>query len=585
MTAMTAARRKVTPKVRRDAAVSAIAKSLVADLMAAQITARRTLLAEFSPKELSMVLAATDAEHGTPYALYRDDPVGFVEDVLGETLWSRQRMILDAVARYKRIAVPAGFGLGKTHISARAVAHFVSTRPVGSALAITTATRMRQVQRQMWPHIRKVQARAGLPGECDQIQWSMPDRNGVKTMVAYGFSAPAGDEAAMQGEHSGAVLLVVDEAGGFDQMLGSSTNNLLTGDARMLAIGNPPSDDEDSWFERLCTIGEDPSQPETVTISIPVTSSPAVTGEDAGPCTDHPDSPPHTLASHMPGQQWIDDTIRDFGEDSAYVTAKVHARFPHGGSSRIIPMSWLELAVQRPDPAGTRWRRLCDLKLASEVATHTVGDGEPIALGVDVAAAGGDELVVARSVGDLFTIEHTSSGADNASAVDVSGKVLAQIRRAELLRQALGTIEPVRVKVDSIGVGWGVVTLLQRWGREGLHGAEVIGINVANTTGRKATESAPMVPARQRDEMWIAGRTLVQPAPVTGEPACRLRVDRHTMRQLGTPSYSTNSSTGMTEVESKKSMKSRGEKSPDRAEAVLLCNYEPRLRRRARLIA
>lgn len=583
--AITAAR--VSPQLRRDAAVSTHARQMVADLLEAAPPARRLMMGQFSPRELALVLAATDAEHGTPYGLYQDDPVGFVEDILGETIWSRQREILAALATHKRIAVPAGFGVGKTHLAARGVLWHVCTRPVGSALAITTATRMRQVQRQLWPHIRRAHARAGLPGECDQIQLSMPDKYGVRTTVAYGFTVPENDEAALQGIHAGSILLVVDEAGGISRTVGGGTNNLLTGSHdRMLAIGNPATDDEDSWFERLCQAGEDPVHPETITIAIPATASPAITGENAGVCTDHPDAPEHSLASHMPGQQWVDDTVRDFGEDSPYVIAKVHAKFPRGGSSRMIPMSWLELATERPDPEGCDCRRLCELGLAEERAEHTVRLGDRVDLGVDVAADGGDEMVVARRVGDLYTIEHSSAGATNASAVDVCGKVLFQIRRAEALRAALGNTEPVRVKVDSIGVGWGVVTMLQRWGKEGLHTAEIIGVNVAHSTGRKAgSDDAPMVPSRQRDEMWIAGRALVQPAPGTGEPAGRLRLDRLALRQLSAPTYRTNSSTGLTEVESKKAMRARGEKSPDRAEAVLLSEYNPRIRRRARLIA
>ncbi|MFE1296581.1 hypothetical protein [Streptomyces sp. NPDC058731] len=43
-----------------------------------------------------------------------DTPSGFIEDVLGESIWSRQREIVDATPFKKRIAVPAGLGVGKT---------------------------------------------------------------------------------------------------------------------------------------------------------------------------------------------------------------------------------------------------------------------------------------------------------------------------------------------------------------------------------------------------------------------------------------------------------------------------------------
>ena len=81
-------------------------------------------------------------------------------------------------------------------------------------------------------------------------------------------------------------------------------------------------------------------------------------------------------------------------------------------------------------------------------------------------------MSIARSVGDLLTHEHASSGAANANSVDVAGKVLEHIRRAEALRKALGTEARVRVKIDAIGVGWGVASTLQAWRDEGLHDAE-----------------------------------------------------------------------------------------------------------------
>jgi len=547
-------------------------QGFLADLMAVAPGIRRELITGVSERELAMLLGVSLAELGTPFGLWRDDCVGFVEDVLGETLWSRQRQVLDALMTHKRVAVPAGFGVGKTHLAARAVLQFVMTRPVGASQAVTTATRMRQVARQMWPHIRRAHARAGLPGECDRVQLKMPDSNGVSTVVAYGFSPPDNDESAMQGIHSGSLLLVVDEAGGIAPLIGQSTRNLLTGDARMLAIGNPPTDDEGGWFERLCQEGDDPERTDTVVIPIPLTDSPAITREDAGLCRDHPESPAHTLASHMPGQDWIDDAVRDFGP-----------KFPRGGSLRIIPTSWVEDAVEIDEPTGKGWLRLDLLGLVDERAEWLVESGAWVRLGVDVAADGGDELVIARAVGDLFTIEHTSAGQTNANAVDVAGKILREILRAQALRVRLGTAAKVRVKVDCIGVGWGVASVLTAWGTEGRHDAEIVPVNVAENTGR-VPDGASMVPFRKRDEMWIAGRELVQPRTAADRPLCRLRVDHRTVGQLSAPTYRTTSS-GQTQIESKKSMKARGITSPDRAEAVLLCAYEQREKRRARIIA
>ncbi|WP_207309574.1 hypothetical protein [Streptomyces kasugaensis] len=44
----------------------------------------------------------------------------------------------------------------------------------------------------------------------------MPDAYGQDVVVAYGFSAPASDEVAMQGIHMPHLPLIVDEAGGIN---------------------------------------------------------------------------------------------------------------------------------------------------------------------------------------------------------------------------------------------------------------------------------------------------------------------------------------------------------------------------------
>jgi hypothetical protein len=190
---------------------------------------------------------------------------------------------------------------------------------------------------------------------------------------------------------------------------------------------------------------------------------------------------------------------------------------------------------------------------------------------VDVAADGGDEMVISRMVGDLITIQHASAGSANTNPMDVAGSILAEIRKAETLARVLGTGAAVRVKVDGIGIGWGVAGLLKAWGDEGKHHAEVVSTVVSEKTDREP-DAATLRPRRKRDEMWLATRHVLQPR---GEiPTVRLRVDKRTLAQLRAPGMSTDSG-GYTVVESKKSLKDRGLTSPDRAEALLLAVYEP----------
>lgn len=549
-------------------------------LLRAPVPDRRAVLKTLNTQDLSHVLTEVERETGTLYGLWADTPSGFIEDVLGESIWSKQRDIVDAVPSHKRIAVPAGFGVGKTWIAGRLVAWAGAVNPPGTMVIVTTATRFRQVRNQLWPHIRKTVARAGLPGWCDTTQWKMPDAYGNDVVVAYGFTAPEGDEAAMQGIHgTPKLLVVVDEAGGIARSIGAGTNNLLTGDARMLAIGNPPADDPRSWFEGLCEEGNDPEEPTTVTVPIATFDSPAITNERVPFCNDCPPGvPPHSLAIHLPDMDWIDRTIREYGEDHPYVQAKVYAKFPKGGGGKVIPITWIEDAQQNEDPTGPGWARLCDLGLPGETAKHTVKQGSWVRLGVDVAADGGDEFTIYRIVGDAIEHRHHSSGAANDNQVKVAKKILEEVHAAERLAQALGTTAKVHVKIDKNGLGHGAVGMLEVWGQNGKHNSEIIGVMVSESPDRD-DPGAPMRPFRKRDEMWLASRALFQPDPSTGSGRLRLRVDRQAAIQLTTPNLGNNAG-GYSVVESKKQMKARGMKSPDRAEGILLAVYEPHVRRR-----
>lgn len=456
-----------------------------------------------------------------------------------------------------------------THLAARAALWRSLVFPPGTSLTITTATRFRQVQRQLWPHIRMAVAKAGLPMIADMTQLKAYNRDGVEVVVAYGFTAPPNDEAAMHGIHAPRLFIVVDEAGGISRTIGAAMRGLLTGDdTRLLAIGNPPTDDDNSWFEQFC------DDEDVYVVPISAYDAPLQTEEKTPRCRAcPPEVPAHRLAKHLVDGKWIEDTISDYGEDAPYVVSKVHAKFPKGGPTRAVPADWIDLAIEKPEPEpGPEWLALNSIS-DEERDEWLVRLGSWVRLGVDVAADGGDEFVIARQIGDLGTVEHTSSGSVNTNAVNVAGKVLEHIKRAERIRRALGTKAQVEVKIDAIGVGWGVASTLAAWASEGVHEAKIVKVVVSEGTYRD-DEDATMRPYRKRDEMWLTGRALLQPRAETGTGQLRLRFDKRTAAQLSAPTYGTNSQ-GRTVIESKKRLRARGIPSPDRAEAWLMSIYQP----------
>lgn len=503
---------------------------------------RARILASLTPPERAKLDQLLATRPGTGWTSWARDPVGFVQDGLGETVWSKQREILESVRDNKRTAVPACHAPGKSFIAARAVAWFGAVHAPGTAQIVTTATSFRQVRTILWPHIRRVVSRHNLPGAKNGL--STVEWKAAGDIVAFGFSAADNDETAVQGIHAPNLLIVVDEAGGIAQILGQAFEALMTGsNTRLLLLGNPATDAEDTWFERCC------NSPRYNVIRIPASATPNFTGEDAGRCQACPQSvPSHPVAEHLVDRAWVDDVTGEFGEGSPFVEARVHARFPENVTTRVIPLGWAEAATEndRPD------------------------EGEQIRYGVDIAADGGDEFVIARADGWAVRVVHRSSGKQNANAVDVAATIM-RVCQAGAVEAAERGLPAPRVKVDAIGLGWGVVSTLERWGEERKHGFDVVPVHV----GQRSRE--PDRFANQRAELWWLGRELVQHLPGpdgTLRQRVRLDVDRPTLAQLAGPMYKSDSA-GRIVIEKKADMKKRGVLSPDRAEAVLLAFFEP----------
>lgn len=503
---------------------------------------------------------------GSPYGLWQDDPTGFVVDVLGETAWSRQGDIYQCVESEPKVVVPSCFSSGKSHAAARLVVWWSMVWPVDSAVTVTTATRMRQVATQIWPHVAMLRDRHNLPGTVGTAQWRIPrnenDRTGA--LVAYGFTPPRGDPEAVQGVHKAHVLLIVDEGGGISVPIGEAWDSSQLGDhTRMVVFGNPPIDEEDGWLERIS------KSRQWTRVPIRAADTPAFTGEDPGRCRVCPDwrQREHNVITHLITRANVRGFIESHGRKSPFVISKVHAKFPRGGAPKMLPATWVDLARVTYDPLSGAPDR--DLDAAR-------GTDPRVDLGVDVAEAGGDKMVIARAEGLLARIVHTTSLEANVNNNTVAGYILTQIKEAETLSLALGgDLEqwPVRVKIDAIGVGWGVIGTLTAWADEGMHRALIIPVK-----GSEAAED-PARFANRRAEHWETTRELLQPpmdmqGNVTGDPPLALLVDRTIAGQMSMPKRETDSH-GRIKLESSKSMRERGESSPDEATAITLAYYNP----------
>lgn len=84
-----------------------MAERLVDLVLNATPEERTKIYLSLTPEEKHALAVILDAEIENPWARWEHDPIGFVQEGLGETLWSKQREILTSIAENKRTVVPA----------------------------------------------------------------------------------------------------------------------------------------------------------------------------------------------------------------------------------------------------------------------------------------------------------------------------------------------------------------------------------------------------------------------------------------------------------------------------------------------
>jgi len=417
--------------------------------------------------------------------------------------------------------VKACHGPGKSFFGARAVAWWLDTHPVGSAFAVTSAPTDPQVKAILWREIRKAWKAGNLPGRVTlDAQWKIDDE-----LVAYGRKPADHDEHGFQGIHARHLLVVLDEACGIPKQLWTAAGTLGTNDdARMLAIGNP--DDPTSEFKTICdgapedgTAGMSAQGWWVITISI--FDTPNFTGEPI----------PDELRHFLPSATWLDDHRKKWTEDSPLWTSKVLGQFPKDASTGTIPWSWVK-ACQGDD------------------ATNRIGALRvPVELGVDVAGSDlGDETVVFERRGQRVGRRWAVQSSDPEVVL-------------QLVETAVRDSGATRVKIDAIGVGWGLVASLRRTFPD----LDIVPIVVSESA--PGEDSAKFVNLRAWI-WWQVGRRLAQ------DRAWDLtEVADEVLNELCAPKY--REVNGRIQIESKDDLRKRIGRSTDNADALLLAFTDP----------
>ena len=172
---------------------------------------------------------------------YRDDPVGFVRDILRTKPDPWQIEFLKAISSgNRRISVRSGHGVGKSTAASWAMLHYFLTRyPVK---VVVTAPTSAQLFDAMFAELKRWVNE--LPDVLKTLIEVKADRIELKAAASEAFISARTSRAetpeALQGIHADNVLLVADEASGIPESVYEAASGSMSGhNATTLLLGNP----------------------------------------------------------------------------------------------------------------------------------------------------------------------------------------------------------------------------------------------------------------------------------------------------------------------------------------------------------
>jgi hypothetical protein len=448
------------------------------------------------------------------------DPAGFAQEAIawspGQGLTAYQAEILQQLPLRQRLAVRGPHGLGKTAVNAIAVLWFAFTRDAAGVdwKAATTAGAWRQLEHYLWPEIHKWARR---------LRWDLLNRPplnertellALKLKLRHGaaFAVASDQPSLIEGVHADSVLYVFDESKSisadlFDAAEGAFSAARADGLPEAFAIAQSTPGEPAGRFYELHK-----RQPGLEDWWVR-----HVTLEEA-------------VAAGRVAGDWAVQRGRQWGTRSALYLNRVLGEFAAADEDGVIPLAWVEAAVDR-------WRTWDE---------HGRPDGDrPRVVGADIARSGADQTVLALRAGWVIEeLRHTHL----EDTMMTTGRI----------RGLLDARHGMRASVDVIGIGAGVVDRL----REQRYPVEAF--NAAEGTRRK-DRSGELGFTNVRSAAWWAMRELLDPA--TGDPVA-LPPDDLLIGDLTAPHWRVLSG-GRIQIESKDDLRKRLGRSTDTGDAVV----------------
>lgn len=350
---------------------------------------------------------------------YREDFNGYRRDILGMGDAEWQDRVGDDLVHYRRVAVAAGHGIGKTAFAAAAIHWFLATRP--NPAIVCTANTDTQLKTKLWRELAKVNAKAKNKS---WFEWKAESFSILNLPTARAIPIPWSENnaEAFAGTHEQHVLGVFDEASGIPKIIFTTFSGAMsTEGARWLILGN--STNNNSYFH-------------DATHGKLAWRKPG--DELQGKWKSH------VVASYdspFVDPAWVEEMKASLGEDSDDYRVRVMGLPPRFSGDQYIPAGFVEQARSREVALFDRW---------------------PLVLGVDVGHTNDRSVIVARRGDKMMDRLIRFKG---IRTTDFARTVAEEI---QFWRNEHG-LDP-EVIIEAVGLGVGVVETLEDMGYEKIHG-------------------------------------------------------------------------------------------------------------------
>lgn len=447
-------------------------------------------------------------------------------DFFGREAWDGQQRIIDSVLANPRTAAKTGQKTGKTDVAGSLAIWWPLFHGPGSWTHITSPT-FETTKKTLYKEICNLIETAN--DRLSPSGWQLP-RPAVDPLTGWklrhdrGIDAIATKKApAAAGRSGDKQLYIIDEASGYERALWEALEGNCSGGGRILATGNPTQ-----------------------------TSGPFFDCFHSGRTVWHPitiDSRtnPNFFGKRIPGlaePESIALMIEQYGEDSPFIDVRVRGDFPKQSGNAVVQLYLVERSTKS-------WE---------------LSEDEPItgrlSVGIDVARYGDDNTAIYVRRGWRVLGRTVANGYDASRVVGALRELLEEHRGP----QDTGGLRP-RVKVDGTGNGSGVVDLLRVVIRDQVaRGMDAEWDVIAVDSACTAIQDTKYV--RTRDELWFGIRDWLKEGGQLPPNMVELE------QELVAPVYSFGTLNRFL-VESKDDIKKKIRRSPDEADALGLCIYEP----------